>query len=1114
MTDHESHDIPSAESAEQGVPIPKIEQHTTHSQVDSASAPTQETLGISGRIAKQFLTTEITPLLALVGFLLGVFAVFVTPREEEPQINVTFANVFIAFPGASATEVEEIVSTPAEQKFSEIEGIKHVYSISQPGLSVLTVQFDVGEDRTAAILRLYNAVFSNQDWLPSNLGVAQPLIKPKGIDDVPIVTLTLWSENDKLGGYQLQEVAHAVEAELKRVKGTRDIYTIGGTERVVKVTLNPMKLIGYGLALDDLRYALTASNTTNKVGNLIKDNQEIPVQAGTFFSNTADIGEIVVGAPDNKLVYLRDVAEIELGPDEAKKYVWFGTGPEIATKGITLQGEFPSVTVAVAKQPGTNAVQIAEQVIERFEQMRGVFVPNGINVTVTRNYGATADAKAKKLIGKLIFATGFVVLLVLFALGWREAIIVGIAVIVTLIITLFASWAWGFTLNRVSLFALIFSIGILVDDAIVVVENIHRHMQLGAKSLLTAIPVAVDEVGGPTILATMTVIAALLPMAFVTGLMGPYMSPIPINASFGMVISLVIAFVFTPWLTYKVLRRVMEKHAHSHHAEENSEKTFTFRFFNRIIRPFLRRALLRWLLLLGIVGLMIISVRLVTTQDVVLKMLPFDNKSEFQIVVDMPEGTAIERTAQVLSELAHFIATVPEVSDYQVYAGTAAPIGFNGLVRQYYLRDAPYVGDIQVNLIDHHHRQRKSHEIAMAVREPLQKIGERFKANVKIVEVPPGPPVQSPLVAEIYGLDYVSQLHIAKQVREVFAKTQDIVDIDDSVETPAPKLIVHVDQQRAAHLGVSQDKVVKAINTALNGEDVSYLHDAHVKYPIPIRLKYSAADRANLKSIQNLRIRSQENRLIPLSEFVTIEQSQRENAIYHKDLLAVTYVTGDMAGKLDSPLYGMFKIYEALKELVVAQHHTLEQYLFTPPENPYLFSVKWDGEWQVTFETFRDMGIAYAVGMILIYLLVVAQFRSYIVPIVIMAPIPLTIIGVLPGHALMGAQFTATSMIGMIALAGIIVRNSILLVDFINQQVAEGMSFQDAVINSGAVRAKPIILTGLAAMLGALFILDDPIFSGLAIALIFGILVSTLLTLVVIPVMYYAFMRHRLESKS
>lgn len=1069
-------------------------------------------LGISGNIAKQFLTTQITPLLALVGLLLGIFAIFVTPREEEPQINVTFANVFIRFPGASAIEVEQIVTTPAEQKFTEIDGIKHVYSISRPGLAILTIAFKVGEDRTSAIVRLYNQIFSNQDWLPRNLGIGSVLIKPKGIDDVPIVALTLWSEDDTQGSYALQDVAHTIEAELKRVKGTRDIYTIGSADKVVHVVLDPVRLTGYGIAIDDLRRSLQASNVTDDTGVFVKNNLEVQVQAGTFLSQVDEIADLVVGMHNNHPVYLRDVATIQLGPDQPESYVWFGTGPQIASKGQDIQGEFPAVTIAISKQPGTNAVEIANQVIARFEQMRGVFVPDGINVTITRNYGETADAKAKKLIGKLTFATAFVILLVLFALGWREAIIVGLAVTITLLITLFASWAYGFTLNRVSLFALIFSIGILVDDAIVVVENIHRHIHLGAKNLLEAIPVAVDEVGGPTILATFTVIAALLPMAFVSGLMGPYMSPIPINASFGMIISLVVAFVFTPWLTYKVLHRVMEKQAHTAttaHAESSEHKTFTFRFFNFFVRPFLRWFLLRWLLLFIVLALIGASVSLVVTKDVVLKMLPFDNKSEFQVIVDMPEGTSVEKTAMVLGKLGRYIATVPEVSDYQVYAGLASPINFNGLVRQYYLRQAAHFGDIQVNLIAHHHRERKSHEIALAIRQPLQAIGERFGANVKVVEVPPGPPVQAPLVAEIYGLDYEGQLRIAKQVHDVFKNVPDIIDTDDSVEVLAPKLIVHVDQAKAARLGISQAQVVKAINTALKGEDVSFLHDAYVKYPIPIRLEFSVADKANLDTLTSLRVRSQSGALIPLSECVEILESTREQAIYHKDLLTTTYVTGDMAGELDSPLYGMFDIYTALKDLVVEGQYKLEQYFINQPENPYRYSIKWDGEWQITYDTFRDMGIAYTVGMILIYFLIVAQFRSYLVPLIIMAPIPLTIVGVLPGHALMGAQFTATSMIGMMALAGIIVRNSILLVDFINQQVKEGMPFQDAVVSSSAVRTQPIVLTGLAAMLGALFILDDPIFGGLAISLIFGILVSTLLTLIVIPVMYYAFMHKR-----
>jgi multidrug efflux pump subunit AcrB len=1060
-----------------------------------------ERLGFSGGIAKKFLTSEITPLLALVGFLLGLFAVAITPREEEPQINVTFANMFIPFPGASASEVESLVSTPAGQVLSEIRGVKHVYAVSRPGMAVLTVEFEVGEDRTAAIVRLYNQIYSNQDWLPPNLGVGQPIIKPKGIDDVPITTLTLWTQDPSRGAYELQKVAHAIEAELKRVKGTRDIYTIGGPDNVVHVLLDPARLASYGLDLQDLRTALQASNTSEPAGELVRNDNEVLVQAGSFLGHVEDVAALVVGVHNGSPVTLQDVADVRAGPDQPEQYVWMGTGPAAGTKGIDVRGEFPAVTIAVAKQPGTNAVAIADQVIQRVEHLQGIFIPEGVNVTVTRNYGITANDKAQKLISKLAFATLSVVVLVLLALGWREAIIVGTAVVITLAITLFASWAWGFTLNRVSLFALIFSIGILVDDAIVVVENIHRHMQMGGKSLLQAIPAAVDEVGGPTILATFTVIAALLPMAFVTGLMGPYMSPIPINASFGMLISLAVAFVVTPWLSNKIL----PSSGHVHGPE--SADPGLQRLFTRVLKPFLggpgggrRRWVLGGVVLLLIAG----SVYLAVAQRVVLKMLPFDNKSELQVVVDMPEGSSVERTARVLRELGAYVSTVPEVTDYQAYAGTASPINFNGLVRQYYLRKAANVGDLQVNLVDKHHRQRKSHEIAQSLRAPLQDIGRALGANVKIVEVPPGPPVQAPLVAEIYGVDYPGQIEVAKQVRGVFASTPDIVDVDDSVEAAAPKLIVRVDQQKAALLGVSQQAVVSALKTSLSGDDVSYLHGGRVKYPTPIRLELDVADKAAIDTVLALKVRSREGALVPLADIVKVVPTEREHSIYQKDLLPVVYVTGDMAGKLDSPLYGMAEIYRSLEHLKLKNGEHLSQFLLSPPDNPYFYGLKWDGEWQITYDTFRDMGIAYAVGMILIYLLVVAQFRSYAIPLVIMAPIPLTIIGVMPGHALFGAQFTATSMIGMIALAGIIVRNSILLVDFINQQVEEGIPFEDAVIRSGAVRAKPIVLTGLAAMLGAFFILDDPIFGGLAITLIFGILVSTVLTLVVIPVSYYA----------
>ena len=1063
-------------------------------------------LGFSGAIARRFQATEITPLLALVGLLLGVFAVLVTPREEEPQINVTFANVFIPFPGASPHEVESLVASPAEQVFSEIEGIEHVYSRSMPGMAVLTVQYEVGENRTDAIVRLFTKVFSNQDWLPRGLGVGQPIVKPKGIDDVPIMSATLWSPDMEVGAYELGQVAHAIEAELKRVPGTRDIYTLGAPQRVVKVVLDPQALAGYGIDLDDLRLALRSADTTRDNLTVTTDNREILVQAGSFLTNTDEIAELVVGVHSGRPVYLRDVARIEERPDTPDSYVWMGPGPAAAQIGLELPVESPAVTLAVAKKPGENAVDIANRVIKRFEQLKGTYIPDGVQVTITRNYGATADAKAKKLITKLAFATTSVVLLVWLALGWREALIVGAAVVVTLAITLFASWAWGFTLNRVSLFALIFSIVILVDDAIVVVENIHRHLALGAKQLLEAIPAAVDEVGGPTILATFTVIAALLPMAFVSGLMGPYMSPIPINASMGMLISLAVAFVFTPWMTHRMLRGVAGKFAA--HAAEHDASSGMEGFFTRVMTPFLAGARgnrNRWKLLFGVLLLIAASLSLAGFKLVVLKMLPFDNKSEFQVVLDMPEGSSLEQTTRVLSEIGQFLVSVPEVTDYQVYAGTAAPISFNGLVRQYYLRADAHLGDIQVNLVDEHARDRKSHEIALAVRAPVQAIAQRYDGNAKIVEVPPGPPVQAPLVAEIYGLDYEGQIDVAKEVRRVFQSTPDIVDIDDSVEYPSGKRLIQVDRAKATRLGVPQSVIAEALSTVLDGEDMAYIHGEKYKYAVPIRVLYSEADKADLDQVLALRVRSLSGNMVPLSELVQIEEASRAYSVQHKDLLPVVYVTADMAGMTDSPLYGMFDIKGSLE-----QSGGPDQWLLSQPDNPYEYSLKWDGEWQVTYETFRDMGVAYSIGLLLIYLLVVAQFRSYLVPLVIMAPIPLTVIGIMPGHALLGAQFTATSMIGMIALAGIIVRNSILLVDFVNQEVGSGVAFEQAVIRSAAVRAKPIALTGAAAMAGAFFILDDPIFSGLAVSLIFGIFVSTVLTLIVIPVVYYGVMHSRI----
>jgi multidrug efflux pump subunit AcrB len=1060
-----------------------------------------EKLGLSGLLARRFQDNALTPLLALAALLLGAFAVLVTPREEEPQIDVTFANVFVPFPGAGTTEVENLVAVPMEQILAEMEAVEHVYSVSRPGMAVLTVQFEVGEPRQRALVNLYNAVNSNADWRPPNSGIMQPLIKPMGIDDVPIVTVTLWTEDADRGGHELLMVAHTLESELKRISGSRDIYTIGGAQDLIHVELDPQKVAGFGLTLDDLRYALSAGNRVQQAGSLVSDNLEIPVQAGSFLSGSDDVADLVVGVFDGRPVFLGDVADVRAGTDQPDLYTWFGTGPAHEALGIAGVAPAPAVTIAIAKKPGENATDIAAAVERRLDELEATVIPDGIGLAVTRNYGKTANDKAVKLIEKLIFATMSVIVLVYLTLGWREAIIVGAAVVVTLAATLFASWAWGFTINRVSLFALIFAIGILVDDAIVVVENIHRHRGMKQGALSALIPGAVDEVGGPTILATFTVIAALLPMAFVTGLMGPYMSPIPINASTGMLISLAVALVFTPWLS-RLLLAAAPVHAESHGAQGRLH-----RLFERTMRPFLRGEQgrgARLALYGGLMAVIVIAASLAVFELVVMKMLPFDNKSEFQVVVDMPEGTTLEATAAALDDLARVIETVPEVTDYEVYAGTSGPINFNGLVRQYYLRQGSNVGDIQVNLVDKSDRDRASHEIALAVRPALAEVGRRHGAAVKVVEVPPGPPVMAPLVAEVYGPDYEQQKQLGRDIEALMHATPDIVDVDTYIESDAMRYVVDVDRQRAALLGISQQSIVSVLQMALGGEDVTYVHQGRERYPIPVRLEVPVASKVDMESILALEVRSATNQRVPIAEIATVREMPWDDAVYRKDLLPVVFVTADMAGELDSPLYGMFNLVGQIGDLD-APGDGIEQRYISQPENPYYFSVKWDGEWQITYETFRDMGLAYAVGLILIYLLVVAQFRSYLLPLIIMAPIPLTLIGVMPGHALLGAQFTATSMIGMIALAGIIVRNSILLVDFVRHAQTEGRPLEDAVIEASAVRAKPIVLTALAAMLGAFFILDDPIFNGLAISLIFGILISTLLTLVVIPVLYYSF---------
>jgi len=1097
--------------------------------MDSAVSPSPGTLGISGRLAAAFQANALTPLLALVALLLGLFAVLVTPREEEPQINVTMANVLIPFPGASSADVQNLVARPAEQVLGQIAGIEHTYSVSRPGMAVLTVQFQVGVPRTEALVRLYDVLNANQDWLPRELGTLPPIVKPKGIDDVPVLAVSLWSK-DATSASELERVAHAVESEIKRVPGVREVATIGGPGRVVQVTLQPQRLRERGVDVLRLKQTLGAASFALPSGQVMDEQADVgspralAVETGEFLRSAQDVGDLVVGTHQGKPVYLREVAQVQDGAAQATKQVWFTPAGQA---GADTGAGHPAVTITVTKKPGTNAVDVASAVRLRLDALHNSLIPAGVEATVVRDYGATAAEKANKLIQKLAFATASVILLVGLALGRREAVIVGAAVILTLTATLFASWAWGFTLNRVSLFALIFSIGILVDDAIVVVENIHRHMALApGKPLKDIIPAAVDEVGGPTILATLTVIAALLPMAFVSGLMGPYMSPIPINSSLGMALSLAIAFTVTPWLALKL----MKPHSSAHSSAQTDAAAAQpaapqgmagrlQRLFTRVLTPLLDSARQRWLLLGGIVAALALSVGLAAVPTsgwgVVLKMLPFDNKSEFALVVDMPAGTPVEDTAAAMHALGAYLARQPEVLHLQGYAGTASPITFNGLVRQYYLRADAEQGELQVNLVDKGQRHEQSHAIAQRLRPELERIAATHGAKLKLVEVPPGPPVMSPLVAEVYGPDEAGRQKLAARLAQAFAATPDITAIDTSLQADAPRAFLRVQRQRADSLGVPVSAIAATVQGALTGTDATYLHDGQSKYAVPVRLQLPRQAQVGLDALLALPMRTASGQLVPLSELVRVERGVIDKPLFTKDLQGLSYVFADVGAggqTPDSPLYGLFNIRPHLQAAALPGTGALGEYWIQQPADTFReYAIKWDGESQITYETFRDMGAAYGVGLILIYLLVVAQFKSYVTPLIIMAPIPLTIIGVMPGHALFQASFTATSMIGMIALAGIIVRNSILLVDFTRLQVAQGMAFKQAVISSAAVRAQPIALTGLAAMTGAVFILDDPIFNGLAISLLFGIFVSTLLTLVVIPVLYYAVNRRRLE---
>jgi len=1073
--------------------------------------------GLSGRIAALFIGSKLTPLIILGSLLLGLFAIVATPREEEPQIVVPMADVWLPFPGASAKVVEEQLTKPFERKLSEIKGVEYVYSISRPGGALIIVRFYVGQPMEQSLVDLYDKLMSNQDLLPPG---AEPfLVKPKDVNDVPIVTVTLSSE--RYGEFELHQLAEQVLEEAKKVAGTSGGFIVGGRARELQVQIDPARLKAYGLTPLQVAAVIRAENRALPAGRFDSRNQNFLVETGRFIRARADLESLVVGVSEQRPVYLRQVADVSDGPAEATSYVWFGLGAAGAREGLGVRGEGkerddspdasrltphedPAVTVAIAKQGGTNAVTVAEQVIRKVEDMKGLTVPSDVRVTVTRDYGETAQEKANELLWHLLIAVVAVVLFLGVALGLRPALVVSIAIPLTLALTLFTSMLIGYTINRVTLFALIFSIGILVDDAIVVVENTYRHLTLRLRPHDEASIYAVDEVGNPTILATFTVIAALLPMAFVSGLMGPYMRPIPVNASIAMFFSLLVAFVVIPWFCRTCYRPGIAVKGVDH---DEDERGVTARLYRRALSPLLAHPILAYSFL-GVIALLLAgSCLLFYTRHVVVKMMPFDNKSELQLVVDMPEGTTLEETARATKALTQYVRTVPEVRDYQAYVGTSSPFNFNGLVRHYFLRSLPHEADIQLNLVAKDKRQAQSHAIAQRLRPPVQEIARRYGANVKIVEVPPGPPVQSVLVGEIYGPDYAKQIAVAREVRSLFESTPGVVDVDDFIEADQVKYVFTVDRAKAALAGIPSEDIVHTLRMALEGTKVGLVHIPEEKSPVQIVLRLPLAERTGLEHMGEIGLRTKSGGIVQLSELLTVEPTIQDKTIYHKNQKPVVYIVADVGGpgaeQAESPVYGVLGVGKKLEEYRPAEGYEIEQYYRAQPWSEDKITMKWDGEWHITYETFRDMGIAFAVAMLLIYLLIVGQFQSFLTPLIIMAPIPLTLIGILPGHWLTGSYFTATSMIGFIALAGIIVRNSILLVDFIQLQERAGVSLSEAVIKAGAIRTRPILLTAAALMVGAFVIILDPIFQGLAVSLLFGVGASTVLTLLVIPLLYY-----------
>jgi len=1069
-------------------------------------------LGFAGRVAQSFLDSKLTPLLVVASLLVGTFAVLVTPREEEPQIRVPMIDVFVALPGASAEEVERRAVAPLEKAIFEVPGVEYVYSTSQPSGGLIIARFAVGTDPDRAALRVHAKLAERAAALPA--GTPPPIVAPRGIDDVPVAAWSFWSRT--ASPLELRQVAQEVAAELARHPEVAQVTLLGGTRRAVQVRFDRERLAAHRVSILQVHQALAGLDWQLPAGAFASGDRETEVEVGSLFRSPDEVAASIVGLHGGRPVRLADVATVADGPDEPAEYVWLTAGAAGGAKGLPPGLDTPAVTLAIAKKPGTNAVRLIHDLDALLARLRGPVVPDGVEITKTRDYGFTADEKSSELMKHLGLATLSVVLLMAFALGRREAVVVLVAVPVTLALTLASSYLFGYTLNRVTLFALIFAIGILVDDAIVVVENIHRHYQLAWTDPRRSTVFATDEVGNPTILATFAVIAALLPLAFVSGLMGPYMRPIPINASAAMLFSLAVAFVVSPWLTYRLFkRRAEELAAHGAHADdaghtpdaETPGESRMEAIYRRLFAPLLASPLRRWALLGGIALLLVVSLALFPLRLAVVKMLPHDNKSEVQVVVDMPEGTTLERTAAAAREMAAALAALPEVTDVETYAGTSAPFNFNGLVRHYFLRSGALVADLQVNLLPKHDRATASHPFARTLRPLLAPIAARHGANVKVSEVPPGPPVLSTLVAEIYAPTLDERVRLAGEVREIFDSTPGVVDSDWYVEDPGPKLELTVDREKASRAGVSTETVARTLRVALAGADAARLHDPRAREPVPVRLRLPRAARSGAEQLLALDVQAADGRLVPLGELVTAEATTRERFRYHKNLRPVTYVVGEVAGAAESPVYALLDMGDRIERLTDGAGRPLQILFSGSPSDPSRAVLKWDGEWQITYEVFRDMGLAFAVVLVLIYLLVVGWFRSFVTPLIIMAPIPLTLIGILPAHAAGGAFFTATSMIGFIALAGIIVRNSILLVDFVNLELASGVALEDAVVRAAAVRFRPIALTAAALVVGGTVILLDPIFQGLAVALISGVVVSTALTLVVIPLLYFMYLR-------